>query len=415
MDVIQKHSIENSQINLIEGNNFSGRSAYLQSMIKPNGTANDKSTKGVMIGEIPSNYISGLAPTVSDEILLHTTRINEIYEKRLKQLLENFMFERHFNKNPFNLSGGEQAVLILICAMLLEPKYLAVDLTIEQLNREWRTPLIQELSNSDFYNTKIEVADNRFHEYGFRVKSNYAYLEENENKKGNISISNIICPPELIFNSKAKNIALINLGFGYSKKNILLQNLNFEFQSGNIYHLDGINGAGKSTLSKILTGVLRPTYGKMYVENCNFNAYRYPGKIVGYSFQNPDEQLFSKTIKDEIIPKEFIKAKKNVDDAQKIIKSFGLSPFMDKHPSEMPFVLRKRIAMAATFANEREWYILDEPTIGQDMENIKELAKLIELFAASGKGIILISHSENFLSLFKNVIKLTLKDGKLIY
>jgi energy-coupling factor transport system ATP-binding protein len=80
----------------------------------------------------------------------------------------------------------------------------------------------------------------------------------------------------------------------------------------------------------------------------------------------------------------------------------------------MPFVIRKRIALAATIANEREWYILDEPTIGQDQTNVKELIKLIKLLANKGKGIILISHSEMFVSSFEKVITVTIKNGKLI-
>jgi energy-coupling factor transport system ATP-binding protein len=409
---MQESAYLSGKINLVEGNNFSGRSAFLQELVKKNHELGGNVAYGIMVGEIPANYISGLAPTVRDEIYLHISGTNKVYKERLIQMLKNFSFEEHFNKNPFYLSGGEQAILTIVCALLLEPVELSIDTTIEQLNKEWRTPLLQELSSPDFTTTNISIADNRFQEYNFNAKRQRPILDSSS---GQLNFGKIVCPSDISFVSSAKSITLQNLSFGYSKKQKLLQNLNYEFSSGHIYHLNGVNGSGKTTLSKILTGVLKPTSGNILIENNRYNAYRYPGKIVGYSFQNPDEQIFSNTISEEVIPKKFIKAKKNVGTAKKIISSFGLSIFADMHPSEMPFVIRKRISLAATLANERDWYILDEPTIGQDNENVDELRKIINLFVSNGKGIILISHSENFISSFKDVITVTLKDGELIY
>jgi energy-coupling factor transport system ATP-binding protein len=195
---------------------------------------------------------------------------------------------------------------------------------------------------------------------------------------------------------------------------MLLQDLSYEFEAGNIYHLNGVNGAGKSTLAKILTGVLKPSSGKIYLGNSPYDAYRFPGKVVGYSFQNPDEQIFSSTVKDEILAKEILKENKNVELGESMFAAFALSNFAEKHPSEMPFVIRKRIALAATLANEREWYILDEPTLGQDQRNVEEITKLIKQLALNGKGIILVSHSEQFVSTFENAKTITLKSGKII-
>jgi energy-coupling factor transport system ATP-binding protein len=63
----------------------------------------------------------------------------------------------------------------------------------------------------------------------------------------------------------------------------------------------------------------------------------------------------------------------------------------------MPFAIRKRIALAATLALDRPWYILDEPTLGQDNEFANFLTELLTKLKDLGKGIIIISHSEQFM------------------
>jgi len=414
MDVNPKPIAESSNVTFIEGSNFSGRSNFLKSLINIEKTGSSLKSYGVLIGEIPGNYISGLAPTVKEEIALHATGSNGKYFHRLSNLMKHLAFEKHFEKNPFSLSGGEQALLTIISALLLEPVYLAIDTTIEQLNKEWRNPLLSELINDYIYDTKIAIADNRFVEYGFSTKSQRPTINS-YNNKGNIeTIGKIISPKALNLKPSGKNLSLRNITFGYSRKEVILENINFELQAGKIYHLGGLNGVGKSTLSKILTGVLKPSNGHIFIQDREYNAYRYPGKVIGYSFQNPDEQLFANSIKSEIIPKEYLKANKNVGNAEMILTAFGLSNLIEMHPSQMPFVIRKRIALAATLANERDWYILDEPTIGQDEENVNELVKLIKLLTKNGKGVLLISHSDNFISLFDEIIQITLKDKNIV-
>jgi len=414
METVSNPVINATQIKHIDGENFSGRSSYLQSLIKSDTILKNHQPFGVMVGEIPANYISGLAPTVENEISLHKTGTNKSFEKRLNNLLSMLLFDKHLEKNPFNLSGGEQAILIIICSLLLEPKHLAIDTTLEQLNRAWRTPLLLELSNPDFIATNISIADNRFSEYILNAQKLKPSLHSRMESDVVHGLGRIISPFTIGLKSVAKNLSMNNLNFGYSKKQMLLKDLNYEFESGNIYHLNGINGAGKSTLSKILTGVLKPSSGKIYLSNLHYDAYRFPGKVVGYSFQNPDEQIFSLTVMEEVLPKQLFKENKNIEMAKAIFSSFGLSNFAKSHPSEMPFVIRKRIALAATLANERDWYILDEPTIGQDQRNVEEITKLIKLLALNGKGIILISHSEQFVSSFENLKTLTISNGKII-
>lgn len=94
------------------------------------------------------------------------------------------------------------------------------------------------------------------------------------------------------------------------------------------------------------------------------------------------------------------------------LEMFGLQNIRKEHPAEMPFTIRKRIALAATLALERSWYILDEPTLGQDNDFADFLLTLLLKLKDLGKGIIVISHSERFTENLDSK-KLSLENHKL--
>jgi len=94
---------------------------------------------------------------------------------------------------------------------------------------------------------------------------------------------------------------------------------------------------------------------------------------------------------------------------------FGLKEFINEHPLDLPFTIRKRISIAATLAQDRPWYIFDEPTLGLDDNNVAGLAGIFKELARLGKGILIISHS---MAIFRALGDLrweevTLSDGRL--
>lgn len=394
------------------GTNFSGRSDYLKSRLIEPDLYNSSNPYGIYIGEIPGDYLSGLAPTVKDEITLHCADAKSMLTANINDFLESISFRNHYSKNPFSLSGGEQSILAIISSLLLNPKRVSIDITLEQLNKSWRTPLFETLHNLNDIDLSISICDNRVSEYEnkiFQIISKEKYSTQKERTESlfkNICISNN--EPDMFPTS---NLLINKLNFNYRGSKIrIIENCNYEFEPGIIYHLKGDNGTGKSTLSKLLCGVLKASSGNISVGKKEWNTYKYPGKYVGYSFQNPDEQLFSSTVRKEL----FADSKKiNKQTIDFFIASFGLSETLEMHPAELPFVIRKRLAIAGTLVNERDWYILDEPTIGQDNTNMNEIANLVKLLVKKGKGVILISHSESFIECFDKVHTITLQNGKI--
>ena len=379
-----------NKITFLIGSNFSGKSDYFKKNLKSYLDIN-LINEAQLIKELPVNNISGIFSSVIEELNLHSNKATAELKYSIFKFLNEISFNQLFDKNPFSLSGGEQAILVLVCNLLLCPKELYIDSTIEQLNETWYIPFFDFINNSDTILSKIIVADNRYKEYEIKGVNEFTPTLET------VTFENIFDTPKLInfqtTNLISKEILSIrNLSFAYSKKEDVFKNINYDFETGNIYHLNGGNGTGKSTLAKLITGVLKAPKNSIYVNGDCYNSYNKPGAICGYSFQNPDEQIFANNIKSEILPyqkKEKIEYTKRRD---LYIKMFGLNNIRDKHPAEMPFVIRKRITLASTLAMERQWYILDEPTLGQDNNFVCFFAELLDLLCKNGKGIILISH-----------------------
>ncbi|MFN8429789.1 MAG: ATP-binding cassette domain-containing protein [Spirosomataceae bacterium] len=400
---VSSSNVVRSFLTIISGNNFSGRSNYLKSVI-------NSSESGVYIGEQPSSSITGIFPTVESEIKLHSNNTDSETLNLVNTLLRQYDFQKNYSKNPFTLSGGEQTILAVLSSILLQPKKIAIDCTLEQLNKAWREPLLIAIQKGNFSETEILLADNHINEYGlsnFNELFPQYRLQEHKHKFEKPYLSN-----DIETQIAPQSIELADVHFFYDKKQPIFKGANVELEPNNIYHLSGSNGTGKSTLAKILTGVLKIQSGKISINNKYCNPYKYPGEIVGYSFQNPDEQLFSTTIENEVLRHLKNETKEYKTRRETFLEMFGLQNIRKEHPAEMPFVIRKRIALAATLALDRSWYILDEPTLGQDNEFTDFLLKLLFKLKESGKGIIVISHSEWFTEVLP-AKKLSLHNHKL--
>ena len=381
---------------LILGNNFSGKSALLKRIVQYIPTI-QKTHRRIYISEIPVDNLTGIMPTVKQELSLHDM------QACYKELLYNLFFDLELNKyndrNPYSLSGGEQAIISVICALLLNPDLLAIDITLEQLSNTWKSKLV---SIMDTIECPIYLCDNRASEFERQINTHTC-------KKENFLFRNMeFYENNNVYTYRTQKLDLNEICFSYDKKQQILNNCSISLEGGYIYHLKGNNGAGKSTLAKILSGLLRPSNGKLYFNGKYFDTYKYPGQMVGYSFQNPEEQLFSSTVHEELL------ANNKQDKLTEYISSiFSLTALEKDSPYELPFVIKKRLAIASILTKDRNWYVFDEPTLGQDDKNMFNLVKIFNFLVKQGKGIILISHSNSFISSFENIKEIYLTEGKL--
>lgn len=405
-----------SHIYHIQGNNFTGKSETLKMLtglreskteiplVPPNTNYN------IYIGPEIYSFFSGLATTVRHELALHNKDFeNTILWKEL-QSISNLHHE--LDNSPFALSGGQQALLTILCSYISNPNIVALDSTLEQLDRSIRAVLLGIFANNQQINTVI--ADNRPLP-STRGKSDFQSLVPIDECRypTDKSYDAFSLQPDYLTKLKTTNSAAITLEsitFSYPGSSFSLHPVSLSLQEGYNYLFLGENGSGKSTLSKILAGILEPLNGNIQVNGKYCSLVKQPGEVFAYHFQNPDQQLFGSTVVEEVSSS--VSRKGDPDRIDIILETFGLSNLKEKHPLDCPFTMRKRIALAAVIAMDTPWVILDEPTIGQDDSTVTHIIKIIQLLNNAGRGVILITHDERLLdSLEYSVIEFS--NGKI--
>lgn len=381
--------LKKSKVIALCGNNFTGRSSILRQIA-------DSYIDSVYIGAELYNGISGIMFTVEDELELYGYSSSS--PSYINQLIEASGLRVLFERDPFSLSGGEQASLVLICALLLGKNIVLLDSVFEQLSYDLRYAFFKILFDKIEDTPYIIFTDNRLEEIPFDIKKIFS-------QNINYSIENKYLHDFKILNSEpirkitkkqAKLITLEGITFQYSGKRKIFNNLNFTFNPNEVYVLTGKNGVGKSTLAKILVGVLKPIAGSMKINNNDFKPWDSPANIVGYHFQNPDLQLFETSIIDEVSGNKM----NSRLDTSNVLNAFGLEEIDKIHPLSLsiPFVLRKRIALAATINMNVDWIFLDEPTLVQDDISVNQIIEMVNILKSLGRGIIIITHSQTLIS-----------------
>jgi energy-coupling factor transport system ATP-binding protein len=197
-----------------------------------------------------------------------------------------------------------------------------------------------------------------------------------------------------------------------------LNGITLTIETGEQVTIVGQNGAGKTTLVKHLNGLLQPTSGSVLIGDWDTTKHQVAklASRVGYVFQNPDEQLFTKTVHQEVSfgPKnlgyESEKVEVLVEDALKLTE---LTDQKETNPYDLSPTWRKMVALASIIAMDTPIIIFDEPTTGQDAANIARMAEAIAALRERGKTVITITHDIDFCAEnFERVIALS--QGKVL-
>jgi energy-coupling factor transporter ATP-binding protein EcfA2 len=198
-------------------------------------------------------------------------------------------------------------------------------------------------------------------------------------------------------------IEVKDLHYTYSTGLEALKGINLTINDGEFLAIMGQNGAGKTTLVKHFNGLLKPTMGEVLVDGVSTREISTArlARNVGFVFQNPDHQLFSETVEDEIAfaLKNFgfkeATIKKQVDWALNLLD-------IAQYRTTSPFMLsggeRKRVALASILAWDPKMIIMDEPTIGQDQQQKEKLQQFILQLNSQKKTVVVVTHDVEFVA-----------------
>jgi energy-coupling factor transport system ATP-binding protein len=206
--------------------------------------------------------------------------------------------------------------------------------------------------------------------------------------------------------------------FSYQSGVQALKGVSLTIKDGEFVAIMGQNGAGKTTLVKHFNGLLKPTKGQVLVDGVDTTKVSIAklSRDVGFVFQNPDSQLFSETVEDEIAF-----ALKNFGYEPDVIEkriTWALNLLnLTQYRKTSPFMLsggeRKRVALASILAWDPKTLILDEPTIGQDYEQKEKLRQFVMQMRTQQKTIIAVTHDVEFVAECNPRVML-MREGKII-
>jgi energy-coupling factor transport system ATP-binding protein len=198
-------------------------------------------------------------------------------------------------------------------------------------------------------------------------------------------------------------ITLEHVSFRYPNGLLALNNIDLNIQGGDFVAIMGENGAGKTTLAKQMNGLLKPSQGRVLVDDQDTKkaSVAQLARKVGLVFQNPDHLLFSETVKDEVAfgLKNFGYQPEVIEkQVERTLEALGLAEYKDTSPFLLSGGERKRVALASILASEPDYLILDEPTIGQDYLQKERLRNFILQLYSQGKAVVMITHDVEFVA-----------------
>jgi len=383
----------------------------------------------------------------------------EEIRKRVNFALEATGIHDYRQKYVFNLSAGQKQRTVIASTLSMLPKILVLDEPLSELDPVGCRDMLQTLEklNKDLGIT-IVIAEHKLEEVlgvvkrafimdkgrivargepsevfkdvelverlGLRVpesvKFSYKLIEKKLYPKLALSIEEVNATIASIGALPSKHVLSFDpasrqyencevpkplvkaegLCYTYDDGTIALEDVNLSISSGEFVAILGCNGAGKSTLAQALTGMLKPTLGKVYIdgEDSAKCSTADVAETIGYTFQNPENQLFCETVRDEVAfgPIQLGLLENDVDERVKgAIHAMGLEQLEDRYPQALSRGQRLRVAIASVLSMRPKVLILDEPLAAQDFNQIVSLMQHLKMLYNQGLAVIMITHDIN--------------------
>ena len=369
-------------------------------------------------------------------------------ERRIERYLRFVRLEKLRSREPASLSGGQKQRLVIASVLALEPKVLVMDeattdldplgrvevLSVAERFREegrilflvdhepetavtadqvWLMREGQVISQGPPSEILVDVHSMQscgikalpmvelFHsmswpgnpltvESAIELIQKHHLTQRRESKVHTVSSGHAKSPPIL----RAEDLRYAYPAYPEEA----LRGVNLMIQEGEFIAILGQNGSGKTTLAKHFNGLLKPTSGRMRVQNKPTTevSHREMARWVGYVFQNPDHQIFARTVAEEVgfglkmQNETSTTVERRVGEA---LEGAGLQGYEKKVPFTLTKGERQRVAVASVLAAQPRVIILDEPTTGLDDRHLQDMMRMLKRLNQQGNTVIIITHS----------------------
>ena len=180
-----------------------------------------------------------------------------------------------------------------------------------------------------------------------------------------------------------------------------VRGVSLTIEPGEAVAILGQNGSGKTTLVKHLNGLLRPASGRVLIDGqpVDERSIADLAATVGFVFQNPDEQLFERSVEREVAfgPRNLKVAPADITArVEGSLEAVGLADQRATNPYDLDLSRRKLVALAGILAMDPAVLVLDEPTTGQDAEGLLRVGAVVEAMRSAGRSVVAITHDMEF-------------------
>lgn len=295
------------------------------------------------------------------------------------------------------LSGGQKQRLITASTLAMGQKIIILDEPLANLDKDGAELLMNTLRTLAKAGYCVIVVEHRldmvlpyvdkvWHIQNGKVSiivNKQEYLERQ---------TKIIADYSVPFVGKNVLFDIKNLEFAVKDKSII-KGINCRLFKGERVVLLGENGCGKTTFLRLLARLSKPTNGQiMQSIDPKFKqkgrGSRSWYKKVGVVYQNPDYQLFMPTVRQELCFNAV-----SEDYAEEIARLFDVYDLWERHPHSLSEGQKRRVSIAAVLTGKPEVLLLDEPTVGQDYERLKQITDVLnKLHQINGNTMITVTH-----------------------
>lgn len=331
---------------------------------------------------------------VNEEIAFGCENLN-IASEEIDRRIERFTTLMQIEKNAKTktLSGGQKQRLITASTLAMEQKIIILDEPLANLDTHTAHILLKALRNLANSGYAVLIVEHRldvvknYIDKVMRIENKQLFTSTDINDL-NSGIKTIphadgSLPGEVLIKGE-------KLFFAPGDRNII-DGLDIEIRAGERIVLLGENGCGKTTLMRMLARLNKPNDGALsqtITKSKKANSKWF--SKVGYVYQNPTYQLFMPTLLSEISFKA-----KSEEMARKMINAFGLSGLEQRHPQSLSEGQKRRASIAAVCASEPTVLFLDEPTVGQDYENLCKTVETVNKINKNlGTAIVTVTHDK---------------------
>jgi ABC-2 type transport system ATP-binding protein len=188
-------------------------------------------------------------------------------------------------------------------------------------------------------------------------------------------------------------IIINNLSKIYKNGFNALKSVNLNIKKGEIFAMLGPNGAGKTTLISIICGIVKPSSGKVTIDNFDIiDDYRETRSRIGLVPQELTLEQFETVFNNVSYSRGLYGKKPDPQHIEKILKQLSLWDKKDQRLRQLSGGMKRRVLIAKALSHEPTILFLDEPTAGVDVELRQDMWKIVEELRSTGVTIILTTH-----------------------